>query len=93
MGTPPIAESFVDQYFYDDLSRIYRLSTSNPSPCHSPVDRISVHVSTRIAYGIMRWKRVPAFEDGDPLCLACRFNIKGNTSGICPECGTPVTIM
>ena len=24
------------------------------------------------------------------LCLACSYNLKGNTSGICPECGTAV---
>lgn len=24
------------------------------------------------------------------LCLACEYNLTGNVSGICPECGTPV---
>jgi len=26
---------------------------------------------------------------GQPLCLSCGYNLTGNTSGICPECGTP----
>jgi len=24
------------------------------------------------------------------LCRECRYNLTGNTSGICPECGTPI---
>jgi len=23
-------------------------------------------------------------------CIRCGYNLKGNTSGICPECGTPI---
>ena len=26
----------------------------------------------------------------DPLCMKCQYNLTGNLSGICPECGTPV---
>jgi rubrerythrin len=24
-------------------------------------------------------------------CTACGYNLTGNTSGVCPECGTPST--
>jgi len=24
-------------------------------------------------------------------CEACSYNLKGNTSGVCPECGAPIT--
>jgi uncharacterized paraquat-inducible protein A len=27
---------------------------------------------------------------GKGLCLACGYNLTGNTSGICPECGEPL---
>lgn len=27
----------------------------------------------------------------DPLCHQCHYNLTGNLSGICPECGTPVS--
>jgi hypothetical protein len=26
----------------------------------------------------------------EPLCPVCDYNLTGNVSGICPECGTPV---
>ncbi len=26
----------------------------------------------------------------DPLCATCQYNLTGNLSGICPECGTPI---
>lgn len=25
-----------------------------------------------------------------PTCQACGYNLTGNTSGLCPECGTPL---
>jgi hypothetical protein len=25
------------------------------------------------------------------LCLSCGYNLTANTSGVCPECGTPTT--
>ncbi len=28
--------------------------------------------------------------DGCPRCTQCAYNLTGNLSGICPECGTPV---
>lgn len=32
-----------------------------------------------------------ADADSDyPLCLACGYNLTGNTSGCCPECGSPI---
>ena len=29
--------------------------------------------------------------DDTPRCLECAYNLTGNVSGICPECGDPVT--
>ena len=28
---------------------------------------------------------------GDPCCPKCRYDLTGNMSGVCPECGTPIT--
>jgi len=33
------------------------------------------------------WTGRPSSEG---LCRSCRYNLTGNTSGICPECGTPI---
>jgi len=27
---------------------------------------------------------------GVPVCASCSYNLTGNVSGICPECGTPL---
>ena len=27
---------------------------------------------------------------GEPMCRVCLYNLTGNLSGICPECGTPI---
>ena len=35
-----------------------------------------------------RWKEWHRRSLG--LCLRCAYNLTGNTSGVCPECGTPV---
>ena len=29
-------------------------------------------------------------ERGLPVCIACGYNLTGNVSGVCPECGTAV---
>ena len=32
----------------------------------------------------LRWRLVP---DGTPYCQSCGYNLTGNVSGVCPECG------
>jgi hypothetical protein len=38
-------------------------------------------------YGAIRRRRLRS----SGLCQACGYNLTGNTSGVCPECGTPAT--
>ena len=35
----------------------------------------------------LRTRRRRAKQIGDPLCSKCGYNLTGNTSGVCPECG------
>lgn len=34
--------------------------------------------------------RKPAPEDNGPQCRKCSYNLTGNVSGVCPECGTAI---
>ena len=43
------------------------------------------------ALWLWRWNRHRrATDDGMPHCAKCDYNLTGNVSGICPECGTPI---
>ena len=48
---------------------------------------IPAYIITRYVYTVVRWKRVP---DEGPICAACGYNLTGNLSGVCPECGEPI---
>jgi hypothetical protein len=39
--------------------------------------------------GFRRWRAVRD-HNGPPNCAKCGYNLTGNISGICPECGTPI---
>jgi hypothetical protein len=36
------------------------------------------------------WRRWPHRMHTHPICDICDYDLTGNTSGVCPECGTPV---
>lgn len=38
----------------------------------------------------MRSERLQIVERGDAYCGDCGYNLRGNTSRICPECGTSI---
>ncbi len=35
-------------------------------------------------------RRYEAWLTAEGFCKSCRYNLTGNTTGICPECGTPI---
>jgi len=46
---------------------------------------------TLISWGRHRWRLRNVAED-DILCEGCGYNLLGNTSGVCPECGTATQV-
>jgi MFS family permease len=52
---------------------------------------ISFCVAVRlIGLGIVRAQFIRLVEDTAPCCPGCGYNLTGNTSGVCPECGRTV---
>ena len=49
---------------------------------------------TAILPALWVWRRLrdrlTRQADGMPHCPKCDYNLTGNVSGICPECGTPI---
>lgn len=45
-------------------------------------------------YGFLLWLVVPilvrSYRRFRGRCVECRYNLTGNTSGVCPECGAPI---
>ncbi len=39
---------------------------------------------------IRRRLRAELAEKGVPICVPCGYNLTGNVSGVCPECGTKI---
>ena len=39
---------------------------------------------------IRRRLRAQLAEKGIPVCIPCGYNLTGNESGVCPECGTEI---
>lgn len=67
-----------------------------PSPAPPPVLRFAIplivviviaYVGARLTYKRARWRWIAASSE---VCRCCGYNLTGNVSGICPECGTPV---
>ncbi|MBK8267080.1 MAG: hypothetical protein IPK83_01745 [Planctomycetes bacterium] len=76
--------------FHHEIRRQFGLSETALLAIALSLCILSAYVIARVGYGLFRRKRIPISENGSPLCLTCRFNLKGNTSGICPECGTQI---
>lgn len=41
---------------------------------------------------LARLEREAALRRSEPHCKKCDYNLTGNVSGVCPECGTPVEL-
>ena len=43
-----------------------------------------------VSTAILLWVYLQREPPVEPLCPTCEYNLTGNVSGVCPECGTPV---
>jgi len=43
-----------------------------------------------ISYLVANRTFFPAKADAHPSCITCGYNLTGNVSGICPECGQKI---
>ena len=50
---------------------------------------VAIPVSLVLLARTARAARGAAAADGPPRCAACRYDLTGNQSGVCPECGRP----
>ncbi len=38
---------------------------------------------------LVLWLTTPSSQHPNGRCIRCRYDLTGNLSGVCPECGTP----
>ncbi len=48
---------------------------------------VVAYIPSHLIFKSLRWE---TFEYDGSYCLECNYNLTGNVSGICPECGRPV---
>ncbi len=62
------------------------------SPAHTPAHSVLAWLAFVALYHVACvWlrRRLPDIE-GYPACTCCGYNLTGNISGVCPECGTGI---
>jgi hypothetical protein len=70
-----------------DLTRKFRLPFVSPAILVFPmVIWLQFRITRR---PVRRHLRKQLCEKGIPFCIECGYDLKGNESGRCPECGTP----
>ena len=78
----------VTKYSFDELTR---LGIANPSNIRTDLYVLLSLVITVFAAGVFykkyRWRIV---DDPSLFCIQCSYDLTGNESGVCPECGTEI---
>lgn len=73
---------------YDD----YRLTRHGAVPVDSvvSVSYVSLILLSAVLPLIWLMRRLARHTTNSSVCVICGYKLTGNTSGTCPECGTPV---
>ncbi len=59
-------------------------------PLHFPLTALSVVVAVPLVREPFRRRFSKRYRREHGLCAECRYNLTGNESGVCPECGTKI---
>jgi hypothetical protein len=66
------------------VGALFRIALMSVCPCVCVIGIVWLK-----ARQVRRFLRQRLQEVGVPICVQCSYDLTGNTSGICPECGTP----
>lgn len=79
---------FAIKSIFDEL---IRLGIVGPSKTQTDLFSIATlfitSITTGIIYNKFRWRIV---DDPTLFCIQCGYNLTGNESGVCSECGTEI---
>ena len=76
---------------YNHVMSLYRAQTATPSERHDlPLSLLAGLAAALPSAWLLRVRGRKAIRG---VCSICSYNLTGNTSGVCPECGTPVPHM
>ncbi len=95
IGTPFLMVLASEAFFpridvFNELRRRYDLSEQLLLGVVLAIWLALSYCVARIAFAVTAWTRVRIFGDGHRPCEECGYDLMGNVSGICPECGTAI---
>ena len=99
---PPTGRRLRPQWTVWDHAELLWASTAGPMGFSGfPQRQIILRFPTLLLVGIVailplahwRVRRRRKHRIDNRLCAACAYNLTGNTSGVCPECGEPVKLV
>jgi hypothetical protein len=70
----------------------YTLDEMLRSPAYTTAEEWLVLLGSYLpVFGVTLYLLRPSKPPPNHVCVACGYNLTGNASGVCPECGTAVT--
>ena len=75
---------------YQDVQVIEQLVGPYTCPALATLFVVIAGIGWIAAYRRGERRRVQRFREEQGLCLDCGYNLTGNVSAICPECGQPI---
>jgi hypothetical protein len=86
-GYATIARRIWRPFFITRLSEYFSVPEGAMRSAEFVLDAFTCYLLARSAFFLLRRRRIPGDE---PFCANCGYNLTGNVSGVCPECGENV---